>query len=235
MSEETIYEEEYLSRFQEQVNGNKTKVEAALERAWKNRDFEIDKYWSRATYFWAFIAVAFAGYISIKSSDKLVEPFISRFSFIVICLGIVFSLSWLLVNIGSKKWQENWEKHIDMLEDDITGPLYKTVLVKHSYSVSRVNILVSIFVLLIWVGLAIWHIAEGIKQCDQCSGDPVIISSIVVTGIFIFLLLRTSKPGGKPYTFNRRTTNYAKPEEKKEHNADTQTKGAKDGGNSQHQ
>ncbi len=52
----------YYEPFLEPANENKTKIGAALERAWKNRDFEIDKYWSRATYFWTFIASAFVGY-----------------------------------------------------------------------------------------------------------------------------------------------------------------------------
>ncbi|MGH8568044.1 MAG: hypothetical protein ACREXU_08475, partial [Gammaproteobacteria bacterium] len=32
------------------------------------------------------------------------------------------------VNRGSKFWQENWENHVDLLEDQIMGPLYKTVV-----------------------------------------------------------------------------------------------------------
>ena len=123
-----LLEDEYYSPFEENNADGKKKRIAALERAWQNRDFEIDKYWSRAAYFWAFIASAFAGYISTANSDNLKK--FPELPFIIICLGLVFSVAWLLVNIGSKKWQENWEKHIDMLEDEVTGPLYKTVLNK---------------------------------------------------------------------------------------------------------
>lgn len=120
--------DEYYKPFLEEVTlSENNKLNKALERAWTNRDFEIDKYWSRATYFWAFIAVSFAGYISIISSDKILQPFKNELAFIIICMGTIFTCAWFFVNLGSKKWQENWEKHIDMLEDEITGPLYKTV------------------------------------------------------------------------------------------------------------
>jgi hypothetical protein len=215
MTSKRVEEAEYLLPFDKMDSENKKKKIAALDRAWKNRDFEIDKYWSRATYFWAFIAATFAGYIAVVSSDKLDQAFKTRFSFIITCLGIIFSLAWWLVNIGSKKWQENWEKHIDMLEDEVTGPLYKTVLERKSYSVSRINILVSAFVFTIWIGLAVWQIIETRYKCSNCSLDVVMTASVIVTLFFIGLLLYTNNSPGDPYFFKRRTTNYAKPEQQK--------------------
>jgi tRNA A-37 threonylcarbamoyl transferase component Bud32 len=38
----------------------------ALKQALDIRKFEIDLYWKRATYFWAFIAVSFAGYLHFR-------------------------------------------------------------------------------------------------------------------------------------------------------------------------
>lgn len=90
-----------------------------------------------------------------------------RFQFLIICLGLVFSFAWYLVNKGSKFWQENWEKHIDMTEDSVIGPLYKTTISKESYSsfwvptkayaasVSKINQILSLFVFLIWLGILI--------------------------------------------------------------------------------
>jgi hypothetical protein len=132
-----ISEASYYEPFKEKapVGKDKQKIELALERAWHNRDFEIDKYWSRATYFWAFIAATFAGYVAVMTSDKIKPDFQNELAFVIICMGVVFSVYWLMVNIGSKKWQENWEKHIDMLEDSVTGPIYKTVWNKRAFSV----------------------------------------------------------------------------------------------------
>ena len=147
---------EYLNSFKgtNTSTDETSKRKAALDRAWSNRDFEIDKYWSRATYFWAFIAATFAGYIAV-SSGAMDAGLKRHLGFMINCMGIIFSTAWVMVNAGSKQWQENWEKHIDMLEDEVTGPIYKTVLDGRSYSVSKINKTVSIFVLIIWILLAL--------------------------------------------------------------------------------
>ncbi|WP_440939795.1 RipA family octameric membrane protein, partial [Klebsiella michiganensis] len=36
------------------------------------------------------------------------------FSLLLSSMGSVFTLSWFLVNRGSKYWQENWENHLDL-------------------------------------------------------------------------------------------------------------------------
>ena len=75
------------------------KIKAAYDRACENRDFEIDKFWSRAAYFWGFIVLIFGAYFSVSNSDKM-KPDISLFlNFCLICMGILFSLA---VNIGKK-------------------------------------------------------------------------------------------------------------------------------------
>jgi hypothetical protein len=83
---------------------------------------------------------------------------------LVCCLGFVFSVAWYFANRGSKFWQENWENHVDLLEDPVIGPLYKTVLHDEGmhplrlfgafrFSVSKINIILSLFVMLLFLGL----------------------------------------------------------------------------------
>lgn len=184
-----LSEEEYRKKFINSTAKDEVinKQKEALERAWKNRDFEIELYWKRATYFWSFIAAAFAGYfIVVKSDVKFIQA-----EYIIICLGFIFSIAWYFVNIGSKKWQENWEKHIDMLEDEITGPIYKVVLDKTSYSVSEVNILVSQYVSFIWfiLGINYWinHVTFNGSFNDL---DIILIVLTIITFVYIILLLR---------------------------------------------
>ncbi|MFM2394507.1 MAG: hypothetical protein RLZZ546_2489, partial [Bacteroidota bacterium] len=40
-------------------------LEESLTRAYSIRQFELDLYWKRATYFWAFIAVTFTAYFIV--------------------------------------------------------------------------------------------------------------------------------------------------------------------------
>jgi hypothetical protein len=128
----------------------------ALKQALDIRKFEIDLYWKRATYFWAFIAASFAGYFALQSNP---DP---ATTYIVACLGFLFSLAWYLVNRGSGAWQRNWECHVDLLEDEVMGPLYKTLINRRSYrflnlaepysfSPSRINNLLSLGITIAWI------------------------------------------------------------------------------------
>jgi len=228
-----LKEAEYYEPFDQPApkKEDKKKRELALERAWHNRDFEIDKYWSRATYFWAFIAATFAGYIAVMASDKMSRTFQNELGFIIICMGLVFSVSWYLVNIGSKKWQENWEKHIDMLEDYVTGPIYKTVWNETAFSVSRINIMVSSFVTLIWFLLAVAQAIgvpyRNIQLLFQPGLDyPIVITATLTTAFLIYLFLCSRRPSapvekGKGFTFHRREIDfYGRPDKEILHPAD---------------
>ena len=174
-------------------------LEKALEHALDIRKFEIDLYWKRATYFWTLIAVAFAGYFVILGSQHMEEK--KFMAFVVACIGFLFTFAWFQVNRGSKRWQENWENHVDMLEDKVTGPLYKTVLSRPpgdelferlvtgpaNISVSKANQIVNLFTLLIWLVLA--YVALEPVGFDQ----PISVKRFVVaiiTMTFCLLILR---------------------------------------------
>ncbi len=157
--------EEYYKRFNiekcadnatYQAN-NKKMLQAAYKKAWENRNYEIDKFWSRALYFWGFIAATFVAYTAILTADEIKKNEIMdmHFDIYVLALGVIFSLAWLLVIKGSKRWQENWEKHIDKLENLVSGPLYKTIFYegKRYYSVSKLNEMMAFTVLFVWIGL----------------------------------------------------------------------------------
>jgi len=162
---EIITSDEYLSKF-------KGKEKEALCHALDIRKFEIDLYWKRATYFWTFIAASLAGYVAVQvsTSDNKQD-----LSIIIACLGLVFSFAWFCVNKGSKFWQENWEDHVDMLEDKVTGPLYKVVLSRSNedqniiknfiigpkkISVSKINQLISLYISIIWGFLLVYALPD---------------------------------------------------------------------------
>lgn len=169
----SIRQEDYENDFS--LSDNKDKRSKALEYALDIRKFEIELYWKRATYFWTFIGAALASYAVIQRiQDDNEKQFLSV---LVSTLGLVFSFAWYCVNRGSKYWQENWENHVDLLEDSIIGPLYKTVIGRPhrsdhplksllvgpaNFSVSKINQLVSVFVTIIWGLLVIKAILSSI-------------------------------------------------------------------------
>ena len=156
-----ISQEEYENDFSfKSERDDKAKQTQALERALDIRKFEIELYWKRSAYFWTFIGATLASYAIIQRIQD--EIFLSV---LVSTLGLVFSFAWYCVNRGSKYWQENWENHVDLLENNIIGPLYKTVIARPprsdltlesllvgpaNFSVSKINQLISLFVTFIW-------------------------------------------------------------------------------------
>ena len=151
---------EYINRFSGKVTASPRQMKA-LESALDIRKFEIDLYWKRAAYFWTFTAAALAGYFLLA---KLKTPNPFEPTYVVSALGFVFSIAWYFVNRGSKAWQRNWEAHVDLLEDEIQGPLYKTGINRYTYdlcditdafpfSVSKINQILNLFVAAIWLFL----------------------------------------------------------------------------------
>jgi hypothetical protein len=164
---------------------SKKKIEKAYNRAWEAKNFEIENYWKRANYFWAFQVASFAGYFSVLSSEKLEEN--PQISFVVICIGLVTAFAWSFTNRGSKTWQRHWEIHVDMLEEKITGPLYKTVTSNKTFSVSKINDIVSRFFIMTWFILGTKYFIELItfnpKYIAQI--DYVVILSTIGTIYFV--------------------------------------------------
>jgi len=166
---------EYMALFEGEGSGEKSKLEEAFRQAIDARKFEIEMYWKRATYFWTFIAAAFVGYTAFINAT----PHRHGFAALLMSeVGFIFSYAWFMVNRGSKAWQENWENHVQLLEDKIAGPIYKVTTTRpkgksngeplleqlltspRMYSVSKINSIVSFHVVLIWAALTIVAVAS---------------------------------------------------------------------------
>lgn len=160
---------DYLKNFSGDCSKDGKQTEA-LKQALDIRKFEIELYWKRTTYFWTIIAAIFAGFFLLRKSGPPFSEIDFPPSYILSNLGFIFSLGWYFVNRGSKAWQRNWEAHVDLLEDEVMGPLYKTGINRYMYkfldlsdaypfSVSRINQILSLFVAATWLYLIIYSIA----------------------------------------------------------------------------
>lgn len=205
-----ISPESYRKYLIDQDNdANKDKAKAAFERAWNTRNFEIERYWQRATYFWAFQAAAFAGYFAVVNSNVYRQtPFTL---YCIICIGLITGFAWALINIGSKFWQRHWEKHIDMLEDQFTGPLYKIVYTyKHrtTFSVSKINDIISRFFITIWFLLAIKYFKDNINLHGRIEDIAWLeILATIFTMYFVSAMLfghGRGRFGASEFEFNKR-------------------------------
>ncbi len=194
-------EQEYKDAFGISSAGADPKTGLALQHALDIRKFEIGLYWQRATYFWTLIAATFAGYFAVLSAEHMKDKDFN--AYVLSCVGVIFSLAWFLTNRGSKYWQENWENHVDMLEDGITGPLYKTVLHRPKaktflsrfvegpapFSVSQINQWVSLFTIAVWCPLIV-NVLPEFNSSHQISIKYASIGAITVLAA-LMMLLRT--------------------------------------------
>ena len=188
---------EYARRF----NGRQ---KSAFNVAIEARKFEIQMYWTRTAYFWTLTAAALTGFFaSIDKVDKI-------YTFVITCIGVILSLGWALANKGSKYWHENWENHVQMLEDVVIGPLHKTLLYRgrepfgvrydwvsqvltgpSGFSVSKINSIFSWFFFLVWIFLSCYMIPKCSYNVAFVVEWPYIIL-IAITLLFIFVLFRFS-------------------------------------------
>ena len=216
--EKVINKDEYLEHLLRDVSpDNRLNV---LKEAYKNaldtRKFEIELYWKRAAYFWAFIASLFLALYTLVNKNydfpdlnSFNQPRYIVYLFLILAvsiLGYLFSLGWFFVNRGSKIWQKNWEVHIDLLEEYINGPLFKTVIKPnlnfwstnsyYPYSVSKVNQILSMYVCIFWILLInLFVIILVTPNYDICC----VFLSIILVNTFLFTL---------GYLFHKQTVSF---------------------------
>jgi len=164
------------------IDSNSDKTKTAFEFVVSTRQFEIELYWKRATYFWTFIAAVFVAYVALRQLGEGYE----FETLLVSAVGIILSLAWHFSNLGSKSWQRHWEKHLDLMEDNFMGPLYKTVNSDQTYSVSKINEIVSFVFVVVWILLfasALESSYDFPKSVNDIDWIPTILVLMICAGI----------------------------------------------------
>ncbi len=171
------------------VSGS-SKLQNAYTQAADIRKFEIGLFWHRAAFFWAFIVAIYTAYFNV-----LKEKISSHGSFPVLALsalGLFFCFSWLLSSKGSKHWQEKWENHLELLEDDITCPLYKTYKTK-SYSESKIAITAGWVVTVYAYGLLLYEVLNFTRSKlngQECLQFAFALAFAVIVVVCLFCYSR---------------------------------------------
>lgn len=185
----------------------------ALERAKKaydvareTRGFEIELFWKRALFFWAFVAAAFAAFGSVYKEDSALALMVSG-------LGAVCSIAWTLANRGSKYWQQTWEARVATLEIGVTGPLFDVDapvledsvawLRARRFSVSKLTIALSDFIALLWSFLVAGQLLRvlGFETLLREYTKSLAVAFVVFVVVYIGAIAiwcRTSPRGARP-------------------------------------
>ena len=203
---------------------DKRELKAALAAAHDIRKFEIELYWKRATYFWLLQAAIFTALGFMWQGDK--SATIVLFGIILpsdktdaaglvplglTSLGLLTAIASWFAAEGSKFWQENWERHIDILEDNQGVLLHKTAWVGRDgirWSVSGTNGWLNIFFSIFWVGLFVsqfvvsaeWtNVTLTCTSTNKLDWNAIQASAIALLTVLGFLALwsRGSRLEGK--------------------------------------
>jgi lipopolysaccharide export LptBFGC system permease protein LptF len=209
MTASPIHGDSYKSSFSDGANRD-TKGAAALAVALDVRKFEIELYWKRASYFWVFTGAALAAHLAALTNKDLVSR--AQAMLLTSCVGLVFAFAWYLVNRASKFWQSNWEAHVDLLEDEVNGPLYKTVLSDqtpwwklhgaYQFSVSKINQLLSLYVVLVFLLLVANTVLSYYRFSYQLEVLPTFC--LLLAGIATVLLVVFGRTGADDRKVSRR-------------------------------
>lgn len=199
-------------------SSNKTQDESgslkdAFDFANSCRDNEIDRFWSRGTYFWGFIAASFGAYMvvfsaSLKDGEKISLPniiamsFISKTALLVLSfICFVFCFSWMVAHKGSKFWQRNWETHISYLGSKHIGNIYTTWLntkangceknpfssKAYDYSVSKISYLDSLLLTFCSLLFVLFNVAVMVMSFLPDFNDKIKEKSDTLTCVEIIV------------------------------------------------
>jgi hypothetical protein len=180
---------------------NRTKLELAFEYAHRIREFEIGLYWTRTNYFWGFQVAFFAALGLLAEAGMAAGAKGGKLIWLISCVAAlclvaaIFCYLWQLMLKGAKFWQENWERHVDAMEDELTGPLYKTYFVpsnyaldERPYSVTQVNRAIVWLIFAFWGLLFIITSAYLIHLVTEWKIPNLNFGVYIIVGLLIVLL-----------------------------------------------
>lgn len=203
-----------------------------LQHLYHLRDFEIKNLWQRSVFLAGFIGLLFTGYGTVinKMIDYIGSSIILlNLIVLAICLlGFVFSILWTMMAKGSKAWYEVYERKIELFEDKLEiCDLYKYNIKKNdnakdleindfllstkagAYSVSKINILIGIVLLIIWSVLFLIHLIILIyllcntKCCDKFVICIVLLCMTSLLGYIIIYYFLTHSAKSSSLTKNK--------------------------------
>ncbi|MDO4707862.1 MAG: hypothetical protein Q4A61_05530 [Porphyromonadaceae bacterium] len=184
------------------------------ETFYRLRDFEISHLWQRSIFLSALLVLFFSGYSFLVS--KLFEEEIKNALIIhelccgIALLAIAFSIIWIMMAKGSKAWYEVYERRICDIEEEenlnipsdnrmgadctpwsLDSNLFTTK--PGRYSVSKLNILIGIILMITWTMILIVHYIGAISLFSSRNGNAscvihtMILAMLVV--LFLFILI----------------------------------------------
>jgi MFS family permease len=205
---------------------DKEAIRYAYETAHRIREFEIDLYWRRTAYIWAMQAALIGiAVISRSFGDTTFELdtsagwgsalLTSRTSpsehgliatILVSMLAFIVASLWLTLITGAKFWQDNWERHVDILGQELGQNLYQVYPIILSpkgrrcdqippYSVTKINKYLVYSFIFFWLAYLSWALGDLGSKYSGTSGIGLTFAFfgftlIILAVIFLFCLIQ---------------------------------------------
>ena len=144
----------------------------AFKTALATRNLEISLFWQRSNYFLVLNTAIAVGFFSRDAHDM--------YAFALSIVGLVVTVLWVRINLGSKFWQSRWEHRLRVVEDQLWPGLdlfsaewdviradveeslknsggwrvYNWAVLRKP-SVSKTMTILSVFFVLVWIGAAV--------------------------------------------------------------------------------
>lgn len=197
------------------MSNEQTKVshKELRETFYRLRDFEISNLWQRSIFLSALLVLFFPAYGVLVS--KLLESAGRHIVYHEICCAlalcaIIFSIIWIMMAKGSKAWFEVYERKIIEIEKEedlgIEGEYSMHYMGKEPwsldsrllsgkagcYSVSKLNILIGQFLLILWVIIFMIHYIRTIiisfpNMHESCVFHTVILTLLPISVILVIV------------------------------------------------
>ncbi|RKW48185.1 MAG: hypothetical protein D8B41_00320 [Porphyromonas sp.] len=181
------------------------------ETFYKLRDFEISNLWQRSIFLSALLVLFFSsyGFLVSKLFEKEIENalVIHELCCAIALLAIVFSIIWIMMAKSSKAWYEVYERRIldieqeedlniplkyQMGEDCTPWSLDSNLLTTKPgrYSVSKLNTLIGIILMITWIMILIMHYIAAIYLFGSPNSKAnCVIHTIVLVLLVVFFLV----------------------------------------------
>jgi hypothetical protein len=169
--------------------------EKAFEVALKIRNLEYEMYWKRSSFCWVIVGAALVAFHALYEK----ADFGTRYA--LACLGFLFSVAWYLINRASAAWLRNWDAHVEILEDAVIGPLFKSVmnrrilkdehlLLPFPFSPQRINNILALAVAGVWLFLMarICYTAKPMPISLSMNPGHISVSWVLITGFTAIVL-----------------------------------------------
>ncbi len=183
------------------------------EKFYELRNFEISNLWQRSIFLSALLVLFFTGYgyliTKLVENDTKINYFlIHQICCVVALFAIIFSIIWIMMAKGSKAWFEVYERRIIEIEEEKELGIPKNYRMgldcsprdldsnllsnkAGAYSVSKINILIGKFLMIMWITLFfihyIWSIVISYNK-NYCNVIDIIIFTLLPISFLIILI-----------------------------------------------